>query len=231
MAEIYTYAYTAFGSGEYARRALITECTAALGQAPFQFVDDVSDVQLHFATAVNVSSLNAVVAAHQGIFDRPWIRVVADPVVEPIVPGASKVLANDRPALEVQDGVTGFGSIGVAWPISAQSGRLLRVRMRFILKAVAGGSSVRIAARFKAESPGEDSSGAFSQTGFVVVPVTYTTLGEIFEAQIILDASAVALGAALALQVGRDGNNELGAGTNDDVTTAVQIIALEAEAG
>lgn len=231
MAEIYTYAHTAFGSGEYNRQALITECTAALGQAPFQFVNDGSNVALWFQTAVTVATLDGVVAAHQGLFERAWINVVSDPVIEPVLPGSSKVLANDRPAIEVQDAVTGFGAIGVVWPVVPHANHVLRLRVKFILKATGTGSNVRIAARYKADVAGGDSSGAFAQTAFVAVPVTFTTIGEVFEAELRLPAATVALGAALALQVGRDGNNELGAGANDDVNQAVQIIALEAEAG
>lgn len=231
MAEIYTYAFSAFGSNEYSKTQLAAECQAALSQAPFQFVDEASSVELHFQTAVTPASLDAVVAAHQGYFERAWIHVTSDPVIEPVVPGASKVLANDRPAIEVQNGVTGFGSVSVAWPLTEKTGRVLRVRVKFIVKGTGTGSNVRIGVRFKAEATGDDSSGAFVVTGFAVVPVTFTTIGEVFEAELRLDAGGVELDDAFALQVGRDGNNELGAGTNDDVDQAVQILTVTAEAG
>jgi hypothetical protein len=44
-----------------------------------------------------------------------------------------------------------------------------------------------------------------------------------------MDASAAKLHDAMALQIGRDGSNFLGAGTNDDVDQAIQLIALEVE--
>lgn len=229
MAEVYTYALSAFGSGEYDVGLFQTECQAALSAAPYQFVRSSSQVELWFESAVNQTTLNGVVAAHQGLFAKAWDRVFVDPVFEPVVPGASKVLANARPAVEVDTGITGFASIQAVWPLPSRAGRQLRLRIKFILKALGTGSSVRIAAKVKGEGVGDDSSAAFTITGFVAVPVTHTTLGEVFGAELILDASSLEEDDAVAIHIGRDGNNELGSGTNDDVNQAIQIIAMRGE--
>jgi hypothetical protein len=44
-----------------------------------------------------------------------------------------------------------------------------------------------------------------------------------------LDGSDISIHDACAFQVGRDGNNEMGAGTDDDVNVPIQIIAVELE--
>jgi hypothetical protein len=151
-----------------------------------------------------------------------------DPIMEPMLPGASKVVANDRPALEVQNGVTGWGATQTLWRQPQRSSGKLCCRVAFILKESGTGTKVRIAARAKAEKAGEDSSESFADTGFSTVTTSYTTLGEVFEACVELDASSFALGDAIALQIGRDGNNEIsGTGDNDDVDVAIQIIGLQ----
>ncbi len=143
--------------------------------------------------------------------------------------GVMEVIANGRPAVEVEDGQTGFGSAPIHWVEETDANSKLRVTMQFILKATGTGSTVRLAAKFKFQATGEDSSEAFSPDGFVVVPVTHTTLGEVFEGKLELDGSDISIHDACAFQVGRDGNNEMGAGTDDDVNVPVQIIAVELE--
>jgi hypothetical protein len=161
----------------------------------------------------------------------PGIQVITDPVMEPVIPGSSKVVANDRPAIEVQNGVTGWAAVQAIWPRHQTADAKVRACIRFILKAVNTGSNVRISFRIKAEGTGDDSSEAFPQTGFATVPITYTTIGEVFCGNVTLDADAFEKGDAVALQVGRDGNNELsGSGSDDDVDVAVQIIGVEVEA-
>jgi hypothetical protein len=176
------------------------------------------------------TTLTAIVAAHKGNPMREWQTVVLDPVFEPVIPGSSKVVANDRPAVEIESGVTGYGAMQQTWPLAQDDDAELRVTAKFILKESGSGSTVRIAARMKSNATGADSSSAFSAADFAAVPVTYTTVGEIFEATITLDASDAEEGDALALQVGRDGANSLGAGDSDDASVAVQVIALRAEA-
>ncbi len=160
---------------------------------------------------------------------RQVFRLVTDPVLEPVVPGASKVLANDRPGIEVSTGTTGFAAIQASWPREALTDATLRVTIQFILKASGTGTKVRIAAKVKSEATGEDSSEAFGDSAFVVVTTTYTTIGEVFEGVIDLDASACQLQDAVALQVGRDGNDEMGTGTSDDVSVAIQLIGILTE--
>ena len=44
-----------------------------------------------------------------------------------------------------------------------------------------------------------------------------------------LDASGCEIGDAVALQIGRDGNDEMGAGDGDDVSVSMQMIGMMAE--
>jgi hypothetical protein len=176
------------------------------------------------------TELDSVVGDHTGNVLRAWTPVIIDPVIEPVVPGASKVVANDRPAIEISTGTTGFAAIQGVWHLAQDVDAQLRATMKFILKATGTGSNVRLAARMKTQGVGEDSSATWDNTGFTVVPVTHTTLGEVFEGSVILDASGAAEHDSLALQIGRDGNNELGAGTDDDLNQAIQIISLDVEA-
>lgn len=181
-------------------------------------------------TAADRNAIDTAVASHDGIFFRSWDTIVHEQEMEPVVPGASKVIANDRPAIEVQNGVTGYGAIQALWALVQDVNAQIRVRAKFVLKDSGTGSNVRIAARVKSHGAGEDSTSAFTVASFVVVPVSFTTIGEVFDGEVILDASSIELDDAVALQVGRDGNNELGAGSNDDVDQAVQLIALKVEA-
>ena len=154
-------------------------------------------------------------------------KVAIDPVVEPVVPGASKTTEHGRPTIEIQDGVTGFGAIHSPWPLAQHANAQVLVRLRFFLDAAGTGTKVRLAARLKSEGIGEDSSAAFVEEKFQVVTVTHTTIGEQFEGSVILDASGCELDDALALQFGRDGNNEIaGAGDNDDVDVAIHVMPM-----
>jgi hypothetical protein len=164
------------------------------------------------------------------IKNRVVTPIAVDPVMEPIEPGSAKVIANDRPAIEVQDAVTGFAAIQSVWPLAQLAEAEMCIAIKFILKAAGTGSKVRLGMKYKTQAVGEDSSAAFDEEGFVVVDVTYTTVGEVFEGMIILPAGQASKDDAVALQFGRDGNNEMGAGTNDDVNVPVQIISIKAEA-
>ena len=151
-----------------------------------------------------------------------------DPVLEPVEPGASKVVANDRPALEIQDGVTGWGAIQTLWRQPQRSAGKLCCRVAFILKETGTGTKVRIAARAKAEKVGDDSAESFADDAFSTVTTSFTTIGEVFEGCVELDTSSFVLGDSIALQIGRDGNNEMtGTGDDDNVDVAIQIIGLQ----
>lgn len=170
-----------------------------------------------------------IIGAHSGV---PWPHYRPVSWYAPfkaVDAGVVEVIANGRPAVEVEDGSTGFGSAPIHWTEETDSDSLLRVTAQFILKASGTGTKVRLAAKFKFQATGEDSSAAYSPEGFVVVPVTHTTLGEVFEGQIVLSGSGISMHDACAFQVGRDGNNEMGAGDDDDVNVPIQIIAVELE--
>lgn len=158
---------------------------------------------------------------------------IVDPIVveaplESVQSGVTKVIANDRVAIEVASGVTGFAATHLFWPkLKKWDDPALILDFRFILKAAGTGSKVRIATKAKAQSVGEDSASAFSPEGFTAVSVTHTTLGEVFAAEVVLDGSGFEKGDAVALQIGRDGNNEMGAGDSDDVDVSIQIIAMQ----
>ena len=143
--------------------------------------------------------------------------------------GVVEVVANGRPAVEIEDGETGFGSAPIHWIEETDVNSQLRVTIQFILKATGTGTKVRVATKFKFQATGEDSSEAYSPEAFLVVPVTHDTLGEVFEGKLVLSASDISIHDACAFQVGRDGNNEMGAGDDDDVSVPIQIIAVELE--
>jgi hypothetical protein len=153
--------------------------------------------------------------------------IVPQLALDPVEPGASAVIANGFQAIEVSDGSTGFAASQIYWPVKQDAAADVCIKFKFILKATGTGANVRLAAKFKAQATGGDSSAAFSPDGFTVVPITFTTLGEVFEGVVLLDGAGFKKDDAVSVQVGRDGNNEMGAGTNDDTDVAVQIIAVE----
>ncbi len=55
--------------------------------------------------------LDGLVAVHSGDPLRAWELIAYGSAAEPVVPGASLVVANDRPAIEVEDGITGFAAV------------------------------------------------------------------------------------------------------------------------
>lgn len=157
-------------------------------------------------------------------------HLLVDPLIEPVVPGASRVVINDRPALEVQNGVTGWGSVQAVYPHTQNDEAKACCCIGFVLEEAGTGGYVRIAARLKADAEGDDSSGSWDDTEFVAVAVTHTTPGEVFIATVELDISGADEGDAIAFQVGRDGDNDLGSGTNDNCDVAIAIISLEVKA-
>lgn len=198
---------------------------AAAGLTGFLYaVNHGVSTEIWFSDPVDQPTLLAVVQAHTGVVPLPLRVVALEMPFDTVEAGVSRVVANGFPATEIQAGITGFAATDLVWPLKGSTE--LELLLKFILKASGTGSNVRLAAKVKAQSTGEDSSAAFSPDGFKAVPVSFTTLGEVFEGAILLDASGISDGDAVSLQVGRDGNNEMGAGTNDDVDVAIQIIAV-----
>lgn len=183
-----------------------------------------------FTTALSAgeeTTLDGIVLAHDGVLP-PAERIVA--ISEPfdvVEAGVSKVVANGFLAIECQDGITGFAATQMMWPLDNNPTGNLCVRMKFIMKASGTGSNIRLAVKSKAQSTGEDSSAAFAPEGFLAVAINYTTVGEVFEGMLQLDGSGFNLNDAVGLQIGRDGNDEMGAGTSDDANQPIQIIATE----
>jgi hypothetical protein len=174
---------------------------------------------------------HTIVASRTAVTEkRLAVSIALDPVMEPVVPGSSKVIANDRPAIEILDGVTGFAAIQAIWPHVQNAKGEMKVTVNFILKAGGTGSNVRIAAQYKRQAVGDDSSGPFDESAFVIAPITYTTIGEVFSVSLVLPADVAIQNDSIALQFGRDGSNSMGAGTNDDVDAAIQVINVKAEA-
>jgi len=192
---------------------------------------DVCDIWFDDAlSAGDETILDGIVDAHGGYEEREPFRVVEDPTVEPVTTGTSKVLANDRPAIEFQNGRTGFVALQGVWPYEQYTAAKMRITAKLILKRSGTGSNVRIGVKYKAETVGDDTSAAFAESEFVVVAVTHTTIGEVFSGVVLLDADTCELDDDIVLHVGRDGNNEMGTATNDDISVPIQIIAIKVEA-
>jgi len=153
---------------------------------------------------------------------RAELDIIVDPAPSAILPGASLVVANDRPAVEVQDGGLGWGAVDARWPHELNAKARLKVCIKFILKSLGTGTVARMGARVKAGGEGDDSSETWEDTQYVDAPVTHTTLGEIFIAEFDLDASSFNINDAVALQVGRDG-----AHANDTLDQPVQIFCVK----
>lgn len=156
---------------------------------------------------------------------RDALSLIVDPVMEPVVPGASAVVANDRPAIEVATDVTGYGAIQAVWPHQQNDAAHVDLVLSFVLKEAGTGTTVRMAARIKGDGAGDDSSGSWSDTAELDVTVSHTTVGEVFRASLTLDADAFDEDDAIALQVGR-----AGAHANDNCSVAIQLIGVKAEA-
>lgn len=161
-------------------------------------------------------------AATAAIDGRSEVDIVVDPAPSAIEPEASLVVANDRPAVEIQADGEGWGALDVRWPHEVNAAARLKVCVKFILKALGTGTVARMAARAKAQGEGDDSSAPWADTQYDEVTVTHTLLGEVFIATFNLDASTFDLGDAVALQVGRDG-----AHANDTLDQAVQIFCVK----
>lgn len=153
---------------------------------------------------------------------RDQVHILVDPTIEPVAPGASQVVANDRPAIEIQTDTTGYGAMQLIWPHEQNDEALLALRVRFIVKESGTGTVVRMSARVKAQGEGDDSSESWADTASLDVTVNHTNIGDVFSALLVLDADSCGEGDAVALQVGREG-----AHANDTVSEAIQIIGIE----
>lgn len=239
MSTEYDYLNTAFLNDVFNEDKLKDEIAAAVAiTTALDYIRSSEDVQagtttVYFGFASDLSAgeqstLDAVVAQHDGQPPVEWEVVHIPAPLKSVQAGASEVIANDRPAIEVQPGVTAFGASSFPWK-KRNGYTTIRIAGHFILKASGTGASVRIGAKVKSQGVGEDSSQAFTPEGFVVVPVTFTTIGEVFAGYVDLDASGIEFEDSVALHIGRDGNNEMGAGSSDDVSVAVQIIDVRVE--
>lgn len=178
-------------------------------------------------TEMNQTEKDAVDAA----LPRRYTPLVILAPWEPASTGVSNVLANDRSAIECVTASTGWAATSLYWSENQSALARLRATVKFVLKEAGTGTKVRVAFRAKASSSGDDSYTAFTLADFTVVTVTHTTIGEVFQGVIDLDIPDFEEGDAVAAQVGRDGDNDLGAGDNDDVSVAVQIISVELSRG
>jgi len=84
-----------------------------------------------------------------------------------------------------------------------------------------------VAAKLKAIAVGEDTSVAFTSSQFAAVSISPTDVGAIYEGSITFAAALFAAGDTVAMHIGRDGGNILGAGSNDDFNKPIDIIAAE----
>ena len=177
-------------------------------------------------TVCPINPAHTIAAADIAIKEaRAVLEVISDPYLEAVEPGATTVVANGRPAIEIAADQTGWGAIMARWPHEINAAARLKVTIKVILKALGTGTVLRLAARAKAQGEGDDSSEAWADTQYLDKTVSHTTLGKVFEGTLDLDASGFSLDDALALQIGRDG-----AHANDTLDQAAQIIGVKAEA-
>jgi len=177
-------------------------------------------------TVCPVNPAHTIAAADIAVVDkRPVLEVISDPYLEAVEPGATTVVANGRPAIEVAANQTGWGAIMARWPQEINAAARLKVTVKAILKSLGTGTVLRLAVRAKASGAGDDSSSAWADAQYLDKTVSHAMLGEVFEGTLNLDASGFGLDDALALQVGRDGEH-----ANDTLDQPAQIIGVKAEA-
>jgi len=233
--EKYTYSISVnFPNGKVASDRLTEEIqTSAIVTALVYIntVDDQCDIWfVDVLSAPDQILLDGIVAVHSGEPIRDWIDVVYDPEMEPVEPGSSKVVANDRPAIQIEDGITGFFSMAGVWSLEQMTHAELKTTVKFIMQEVGLGDTVRLAIKAKSQATGEDSSSPFQYSGFVAVPINYNIIGQVFEGTIGISVPIFKENDALAVQIGRDGANIMGAGDNDNSDVAIQIISTKLEA-
>ena len=142
-----------------------------------------------------------------------------------LVDQGAKVIANDYPALELDKGKTRFGIWSGSWQAAPTADVSLKIK--FILATSGTGSYVRLALKTKAIGAGEDTAKVFDDTQFVAVAIAPTNVGPEYSGTITVSSAVFALHDVVTFYIGRDGNNELGAGNNDDYDKPIDIIAVE----
>ncbi len=141
---------------------------------------------------------------------------------------ASKVDSNGFSALELQNGQTSFGIWSNVWRRTPTTS--VTVKIQFKLKTAGTGTFVRVAIKYKARSPGEDTSTAFDEEAFASVTVTPGSPDDIYEGIVVLDEANFIEGDAVGMSIGRDGNNDFsGPGDSDDFNKRIHILAFELE--
>lgn len=170
--------------------------------------------------------LDGIVAVHTGC---PFCALMPTLLESPLLPideGVSGVIVNGRPAIECQPAITGFAGARMCWPEVGPIYTKVCAVVQFILKAEGTGSNIRLVLKAGSNATGFDSSAPFSSVEISVVPVNFNTIGEIFEGVVKLSRTSFNEGSPVAIQLGRDGNSEVGSGIDDDVDVAIQIIAV-----
>lgn len=123
---------------------------------------------------------------------------------------------------------TDFGAWSEFWRRGPTTS--VNLRVLFALKQAGSGSYVRIAARTKAKAAGENIISAFDIETFVSISVSGGLAGDIYLAQLSLGPTNFANGEAVALNIGRDGANQVaGPGNDDDFGKSILLIATEVE--
>jgi len=156
-----------------------------------------------------------------------YLAMLLEAPFTPVEEGMSVVITNGRPALEAQPAITAFAGSRMTWPSVGDPYTKIFIGVKFILKEAGTGTKIRIAMKAKSNAVGSDTSEPFDPVGVIVVPVTHTTIGEVFEGEVEFQRTSFEEEDAVALQVGRDGNNEIGSGDDDDVSVPIQIIAFK----
>ena len=190
--------------------------------------DDAAKCNIWFSDVLSGGDqtiLTGIVEAHTGIPLVALLPILLEAPFIPIEEGVSAVVANGRPAIECQPGITGFAGARMRWPEVPAIYTKVCVVVKFILKASGTGSNIRLALKAKSNATGSDSSDPFDPVGVKVVPVNFVTIGEVFEGIVEFQRENFNEGDAVAIQLGRDGNEEIGSGDPDDVNVAIQIIA------
>lgn len=141
---------------------------------------------------------------------------------------ASKVVTNDYGAIELPNSSTTSGVWSNRWrrtPVTS-----VKVKCQFKLKVAGTGTIVRMMVRYKAKAVGESTAGAFDQEIVKAVTVNPAAPDNVYEGVVDLAIANFTEGDAVAMHIGRDGNNEIVSGeASDDFNKRVQLLAIELE--
>lgn len=163
----------------------------------------------------------------QSVFDTPTLKQFSPTSFTPADSDALLVVANDFPALELKPLKSSFGA--TSFILDNNPVANVRITASMILKQAGTGDWIRLAGKAKQVATGGDTSAPFTVTNFIPVDVSGVTVGEEFEATVELDYTSLIQGQLILFHIGRDGNNELGAGQNDTFNRAIQMIAIDIE--